>query len=141
MDKSRSDIDLCIRHADVYLHTHRIARFSPRQHKRTHTTTTSSLSHTPTHPRPHTHSPTHPPTHSPTHPLASHARAVEAVQDPVRYFAKRLNKTMKGFGTRDLNLIRILVTRAEVDLKEIADAYFEVRCMIYTYIYICIYII
>ncbi|XP_064608779.1 annexin A13-like [Liolophura sinensis] len=40
-----------------------------------------------------------------------------------QYFAERLHKCMAGPGTRDQDLMRILVTRSEVDMEEIRLAY------------------
>jgi len=42
--------------------------------------------------------------------------AVHYVQDPLSYFAERLYKSMKGAGTDDSSLIRLIVTRSEVCL-------------------------
>ncbi|CAF1003086.1 unnamed protein product [Brachionus calyciflorus] len=39
------------------------------------------------------------------------------------YFAERLHKTMKGIGTDEESLIRLLITRAEIDLNQIKDEY------------------
>ena len=39
------------------------------------------------------------------------------------YFAEKLYRSMKGFGTRDITLIRILVSRCEVDLYSIMEAF------------------
>ena len=43
--------------------------------------------------------------------------------DPSEYFATRVNYALKGVGTKDTLLIRILVTRDEMDLPQIRDAY------------------
>jgi hypothetical protein len=51
----------------------------------------------------------------------THVAAV--VQDPATYYATKLNNALAGEGTRDNILIRIVVTRSEVDLKDIKDAY------------------
>ena len=47
-----------------------------------------------------------------------------ALLNPVAYFARRIREACKGFGTNDSLLIRILVTRDEIDLKEI-NAYYK----------------
>ena len=46
-----------------------------------------------------------------------------AQANPPEYFADRINKACKGMGTNDNLLIRILVTRDEIDLKEINKVY------------------
>ncbi|CAL8399046.1 unnamed protein product [Arctogadus glacialis] len=50
---------------------------------------------------------------------------VRAAKNPQLYFARRLNKAMKGAGTDDDTLIRIIVTRSEYDLETIKDMYLE----------------
>ncbi len=47
-----------------------------------------------------------------------------ALLNPVAYFARRIREACKGCGTNDDLLIRILVTRDEIDLKEI-DKYYK----------------
>ncbi|MCO5587366.1 hypothetical protein L7F22_041315 [Adiantum nelumboides] len=44
---------------------------------------------------------------------------VKCVHFPAKYFAKVLYKSMKGMGTDDATLIRIVVTRAEIDMQYI----------------------
>ncbi|XP_031498797.1 annexin D5 [Nymphaea colorata] len=44
-------------------------------------------------------------------------------ENPARYFAKGLYKAMKGLGTNDTKLIRIVVTRAEIDMQYIKAEY------------------
>ncbi|XP_004513248.1 annexin D5-like [Cicer arietinum] len=41
------------------------------------------------------------------------------------YFAKLLRKAMKGIGTNDSRLIRIIVTRTEIDMQHIKAAYYS----------------
>ena len=43
--------------------------------------------------------------------------------NPSEYFATRVNYAVKGLGTKDTLLIRILVTRSEIDLPQIKEAY------------------
>ncbi|KAL9330372.1 hypothetical protein ACSQ67_005375 [Phaseolus vulgaris] len=44
---------------------------------------------------------------------------------PAKYFSKVLRKAMKGFGTDDTKLIRVIVTRAEIDLQYIKAEYLK----------------
>jgi annexin A7/11 len=48
---------------------------------------------------------------------------VNYVWDSYLYFADRIENSMKGAGTDDSTLIRLVVTRSEVDLKHIAHAF------------------
>ncbi|KAK4261849.1 hypothetical protein QN277_004792 [Acacia crassicarpa] len=43
--------------------------------------------------------------------------------NPALYFAKILRKAMKGLGTDDSRLIRVIVTRTEIDMEQIKEAY------------------
>ena len=43
--------------------------------------------------------------------------------NPSEYFATRVNYAVKGLGTKDTLLIRVLVTRHEIDLPQIKEAY------------------
>ena len=43
--------------------------------------------------------------------------------NPSEYFATRVNYAIKGLGTKDTLLIRILVTRDELDMPQIKEAY------------------
>ncbi|CAK7326862.1 unnamed protein product [Dovyalis caffra] len=45
--------------------------------------------------------------------------------DPTNHYATVLHKAMKGLGTDDSTLIRILVTRAEIDLQKIMAEYLK----------------
>ncbi|MCO5581912.1 hypothetical protein L7F22_035801 [Adiantum nelumboides] len=44
---------------------------------------------------------------------------IKCVHSPAKYFAKVLYKSMKGLGTDDATLIRVVVTRAEIDMQYI----------------------
>lgn len=46
-----------------------------------------------------------------------------AVVSPSEYFATRINKAIKGAGTDDKTLIRVLVSRSELDLRYIKQFY------------------
>lgn len=48
---------------------------------------------------------------------------VYAIISPSEYFATRVNKAVKGMGTNDKLLIRVLVTRDEIDMPQIKQYY------------------
>ncbi|XP_062540271.1 annexin B10-like isoform X2 [Armigeres subalbatus] len=48
---------------------------------------------------------------------------VEYVRSPPRFFAKRLYEAMRGLGTDDKTLIRIIVSRSEIDLQNIKEEF------------------
>lgn len=50
---------------------------------------------------------------------------VECSRNPAQYFANALYKSMKGAGTDDRTLIRIIVSRAEKDLEDIKAAFLQ----------------
>lgn len=58
--------------------------------------------------------------------LAIAMKAVaQCVKEKPVYFADRLYKAMKGAGTDDETLIRIIVARSEIDMVEIKQAFFD----------------
>ncbi|KEH26757.1 annexin D5 [Medicago truncatula] len=48
---------------------------------------------------------------------------IQCATNPAKYFAKVLYKAMKGLGTNDHTLIRVIVTRTEIDMKYIKTEY------------------
>ncbi|KAD4384201.1 hypothetical protein E3N88_24369 [Mikania micrantha] len=48
---------------------------------------------------------------------------LQCAENPAKYFAKVLYKAMKGLGTDDTTLIRVIVTRTEIDMQYIKAEY------------------
>ncbi|KAL9836581.1 annexin A6 isoform 1-T2 [Geothlypis trichas] len=48
---------------------------------------------------------------------------VKCIRSKAEYFAERLYKAMKGLGTRDNTLIRIMVSRSEIDMLDIREVF------------------
>ena len=48
---------------------------------------------------------------------------VKGLFDPSEYFAHRVHQAIKGAGTKDRKLMRILITRDEIDMPQIRAAY------------------
>ncbi|XP_076894339.1 annexin D5-like [Bidens hawaiensis] len=48
---------------------------------------------------------------------------LQCAENPEKYFAKVLYKSMKGLGTDDTTLIRVIVTRTEIDMQYIKAEY------------------
>lgn len=50
---------------------------------------------------------------------------VKCVKNRAEFFAEQLYKSMKGLGTNDSRLIRLVVTRCEVDMGEIKSMFLK----------------
>merc|ERR1739844_58080 len=50
---------------------------------------------------------------------------VQCSRNPAQYFSNALFRSMKGAGTDDRTLIRIIVSRAEKDLEDIKAAFLQ----------------
>ena len=48
---------------------------------------------------------------------------IYGILSPSEYFAKLVNDAVKGLGTKDTTLIRIMITRDEVDMPQIKQFY------------------
>lgn len=48
---------------------------------------------------------------------------IKSIKNQTEFFASRLNKSMKGLGTNDRQLIRLVVTRCEIDMVEVKRDY------------------
>ncbi|BFZ16481.1 hypothetical protein BsWGS_19520 [Bradybaena similaris] len=48
---------------------------------------------------------------------------VESIKDTPGFFARRIRECVQGIGTNDAHLTRLIVTRSEVDMEEIDQAY------------------
>jgi annexin A7/11 len=48
---------------------------------------------------------------------------LEAIISPPNYYARRVNKAVKGLGTNDKLLIRTICSREGIDMKEIRESY------------------
>uniref|UniRef100_A0A671P0W0 Annexin n=1 Tax=Sinocyclocheilus anshuiensis TaxID=1608454 RepID=A0A671P0W0_9TELE len=55
--------------------------------------------------------------------LFSLSPIVQCIRSKPMYFAKRLYKSMKGLGTADNTLIRIMVSRSEIDMLDIRECF------------------
>ncbi|XP_044466214.1 annexin D5-like isoform X2 [Mangifera indica] len=50
---------------------------------------------------------------------------LQCAQNPAKYFAKLLHKAMKGLGTDEKTLTRVIVTRTEIDMQYIKAEYMK----------------
>lgn len=49
--------------------------------------------------------------------------AVRCVKNKFNHFARQLQKTMKGLGTDDDTLVRVVVSRCEIDMVQIKEEF------------------
>ena len=49
--------------------------------------------------------------------------AVRVIRNKSAYFAKQLHKAMKGLGTDDNTLVRVVMSRCEVDMVQIKQEF------------------
>lgn len=49
--------------------------------------------------------------------------SVRVIRNKPGYFAQKMQKAMKGLGTDDSALVRVIVTRCECDMVQIKDAF------------------
>merc|ERR1712130_632677 len=56
----------------------------------------------------------------------AYSSLIERLVDPPLYYAKELDEAIQGMGSDDETVIRIFVSRAEVDLRVVAEKYKEV---------------
>lgn len=61
------------------------------------------------------------------HTLSALLSIVRCIQNKPRYFAAKLLKAMKGAGTDDRTLIRIIVSRCEVDMGQIKKEFHSLK--------------
>ncbi|KAI3730471.1 hypothetical protein L1987_61641 [Smallanthus sonchifolius] len=50
---------------------------------------------------------------------------LQCAENPGKYFAKVMHRAMKGLGTNDKTLIRVIVTRTEIDMQYIKAEYYK----------------
>ncbi|KAD5508804.1 hypothetical protein E3N88_16507 [Mikania micrantha] len=50
---------------------------------------------------------------------------LQCAENPAKFFAKVLHSSMKGLGTSDTRLIRVIVTRTEIDMQYIKAEYYK----------------
>jgi annexin A7/11 len=48
---------------------------------------------------------------------------LEGLEDPAAYFARRIRESVQGIGTNDSRLVRVIVSRCEIDMPRIKQAY------------------
>lgn len=63
--------------------------------------------------------------HTGLHSINAFIISVKVVKDRAGFFAEQLYKSMKGMGTNDRRLIRLVVTRSEIDMGEIKEAFMD----------------
>lgn len=60
---------------------------------------------------------------------AAYIALVQAINDPIEFYVSHIHDAVKGMGTRDTQLMRLIVARSEIDLADIKLKYHQMYGM------------